>query len=405
MTVLEQSVGWEAAVRSQEGDEALALVLAALNGYEMALDFMTRNVPINESWIRQIHETVCAPQKTYTVYTPLGPQEQPLPLGVYKTQPNHVRLTDGLLHAYAPVSETKPEMERLIDQLREPAFEGAHPAVQATYVHHAFTVIHPFADGNGRVARILASVFLLREAQVPFVVFADERVRYYDCLSLADRGQPQPLVNFVIDHAIDTIGYLLDLLAAESMNIAPADLRLRALHLSYGDLPFAEIDAIAVRLSQFVFSTLNEKAAAYALPQGVKSGAIGATYPLVPIAKDCRLVAQSHGIPIGGLFFSSAEPAKATVRVVFDVVISRRKEDRYPFILRYRLSSQRSSRPSSEESSVETIRYRLDELNPAPTEGFRLRLDAWARKTVAEMLNLLVLEATAVLESEGLTET
>ena len=42
-----------------------------------------------------------------------------------------------------------------------------HPAVQAAYAHYALTAIHPFADGNGRLARTVASVFLMRSAGVP----------------------------------------------------------------------------------------------------------------------------------------------------------------------------------------------------------------------------------------------
>lgn len=55
------------------------------------------------------------------------------------------------------------------------AFASSHPVVQAAYVHHALAAVHPFAEGNGRVARALASVFLYRGVDVPLVVFSDQQ--------------------------------------------------------------------------------------------------------------------------------------------------------------------------------------------------------------------------------------
>src|SRR5439155_9702338 len=37
-----------------------------------------------------------------------------------------------------------------------------HPAIQAAWAHVALAAIHPFADGNGRAARVLASLAMYR---------------------------------------------------------------------------------------------------------------------------------------------------------------------------------------------------------------------------------------------------
>src|SRR5260370_28160022 len=134
---------------------------------------------ITEAWIRELHRELCSSQRTYRVITAVGPQEHDLPLGEYKHHPNHVRLPDGSFHAYASVDATKHEMTRLIEWLTDPTLLAAHPALQAAYAHFALVAIHPSADGNGRVARALASAYLSRAAGGALVVFADRKEAYF----------------------------------------------------------------------------------------------------------------------------------------------------------------------------------------------------------------------------------
>lgn len=175
---------------------------AQLEGFEMALDIATGAAPISESLIRQLHQVTCAGQPTYRVITPVGVQELELVLGTYKTHPNHVQLGDGSFHAYAPVAEVAVEMHRLVDQLSSDAFQAAHPVLQAAYAHHAFTAIHPFPDGNGRVARLLASIWLLRAASIPLWIELSDRPRYFDALAGADLGHTEVLVRFVVEGSL-----------------------------------------------------------------------------------------------------------------------------------------------------------------------------------------------------------
>jgi Fic family protein len=71
------------------------------------------------------------------------------------------------------------------------------PDVQAAWLHHRFTQIHPFQDGNGRVARALASLVLVQAGLFPLVVTRDDRVEYLDALEAADSGQLKPLVDLM----------------------------------------------------------------------------------------------------------------------------------------------------------------------------------------------------------------
>jgi Fic family protein len=144
-----------------------SLFEAQLHAYDYVLDLATKAEPISEAAIRALHSEVCRAQSTYRVVTGIGPQEQALPKGQYKILPNHVRTRKGTDHSYAPVDVTPAEMARLVAELRSDAFLGAHPVVQAAYAHYCLAVVHPFADGNGRVARALASAFTYRAISMP----------------------------------------------------------------------------------------------------------------------------------------------------------------------------------------------------------------------------------------------
>lgn len=204
MSVAFQTLAWEHAL-GERGEGVRELFEAQLAGYELAIDAVTGKTPLSDAWLRSLHEQICAPQARYRVLTPMGWQEQALQRGHYKAFPNHVRLADGSYHAYAPVADVAPEMRRLFDQLRTPAFAEAHPVEQTTYTHYALTAVHPFADGNGRVARALGSVYLYKDLSIPLVIYANQRAAYFDSLARADEGDPGPWLGFITDRGIDTM--------------------------------------------------------------------------------------------------------------------------------------------------------------------------------------------------------
>ena len=186
-TVATQALAWEQQVEEGSAD-ALALFRGQLEAFELVMDFVAEHYPkLTAVWVRRLHEIVTAAQDSYVVQTPVGPQRQPLPKGEYKTNPNHVRTADGKIHAYAPVEMTQSEIQRLLDETETDEFKESNPALQASYVHYAFVVIHPFADGNGRVARASASAFTYRAASVPLLVLAHRRDEYFSSLA-ADEG-------------------------------------------------------------------------------------------------------------------------------------------------------------------------------------------------------------------------
>jgi Fic family protein len=208
-TVALETAAWELEL-AKKGENVRSLFEAQLHAYDYVLDFATKTVAISEAAIRKLHEVVCAAQPTYRVLTQFGFQEHSLPKGKYKVNPNHPYTGDGKFHSYAPVDVTPIEMARLLNEIRSEAFQKAHPVMQAAYAHYGFVVIHPFADGNGRVARALASIFTYRAISMPIMILSEQKERYLDALEAADRGDYQAFTEFILKSALDTMTVVRD---------------------------------------------------------------------------------------------------------------------------------------------------------------------------------------------------
>lgn len=72
-----------------------------------------------------------------------------------------------------------------------------HPVEQAALAHHQLAAIHPFIDGNGRTARLVMNLILLRHGFPPSVIRKENRRQYYRLLGQADAGNAKPFVNFI----------------------------------------------------------------------------------------------------------------------------------------------------------------------------------------------------------------
>lgn len=206
-TVAEQTGAWQQ-LMDQRGVHVRPAFEDTLAGFDFILDHTKGKYPLTETVIKELHAVMLRSQDEITVYVSvngtLQAQQQKLPKGEYKKQPNSPTRHDGSTFHYAPVADTAPEMARFIAELNSTTFAALHPVVQAAYAHYAFVRIHPFADGNGRIARALASIFLYRSPGVPLVIYHDQRVDYLDALEAADDGDFKQLVRFLAEKSVDT---------------------------------------------------------------------------------------------------------------------------------------------------------------------------------------------------------
>jgi len=72
-----------------------------------------------------------------------------------------------------------------------------NPIELAAILHHKLVNIHPFADGNGRTARLLMNIILLQAGYPLVIILKNDRKKYYDTLSLADGGNLDPFIIFI----------------------------------------------------------------------------------------------------------------------------------------------------------------------------------------------------------------
>ncbi len=77
--------------------------------------------------------------------------------------------------------------------------DATHPVVLAADLHHAIAHVHPFAEGNGRTARLVANAHLMQFGYAPVIVDPSERLAYYEALALADDGDADSFRNFVAE--------------------------------------------------------------------------------------------------------------------------------------------------------------------------------------------------------------
>jgi Fic family protein len=159
---------------------------------QIVMDCVSNNRALSKGFIHELHTILTRHQETTVAVDQFGNRRDiPLLKGKFKEQPNNPKRPDGSIHEYCPPIHVGSEMEKLLGWLSGYAQEG--PVIAAAWFHHRFTQIHPYQDGNGRVARALTTLILLRSELLPLVVDRDLRVKYIDALELADSGKLSPL--------------------------------------------------------------------------------------------------------------------------------------------------------------------------------------------------------------------
>ncbi len=180
-------------------DKPPELVAAMIGDHHAAIewlfDFVADRRHLTTSFVKELHALMTRHQATATGVDQFGKTvEMPLVHGDYKLRSNSPTRPDGSLHEYCPPEQVAGEMERLIALHAEHEARGVAPEVNAAWLHHRFTQVHPFEDGNGRIARALASLVFLRAGWFPLVVTEADKTRYLAALEEADRNGLAALV-------------------------------------------------------------------------------------------------------------------------------------------------------------------------------------------------------------------
>lgn len=103
----------------------------------------------------------------------------------------------------AAPEDVAEEINELIAELHDLPRDGL--LTGAAYFHVKFENIHPFADGNGRVGRLLMNYLLVLNDHPPIIIFEEDRQEYFGVLEKWDSAQElDPMITFLQEQAIKT---------------------------------------------------------------------------------------------------------------------------------------------------------------------------------------------------------
>lgn len=164
------------------------------NALEGLFDFVASRRTLSTSYIKQLHQVITQSQQYVEGIDQFGNLvHMKIERGEWKKWPNNPTRSDNFLHEYCPPLHVAGEMEKLVEMFN--SHQSIPPEIEAAWLHHRFTQIHPFQDGNGRVARALATIVFLQAGWFPVVINRDQRDEYISALEAADSSDLGPLVS------------------------------------------------------------------------------------------------------------------------------------------------------------------------------------------------------------------
>ena len=147
-----------------------------------------KDIPLTQNFIRQLHKVLL--REDYTVYRNLPggfTSSYVIHAGQYKTRPNSVITRYGDRFDYATPEETPALMADLVDWYNEAERSGKYTPVElAALFHYRYIRIHPFEDGNGRIARLMVNYILARHGWPMIVVRNRDKYQYLEALHKSD---------------------------------------------------------------------------------------------------------------------------------------------------------------------------------------------------------------------------
>ncbi|MBK8097606.1 MAG: Fic family protein [Planctomycetes bacterium] len=193
-------LGFDAAHLSHgDSDLPAGQLIAILEDHRDAAEglfaFVNHRRDLSTSYIKELHQQLLRHQEFADGVDSMGsPVQVRVRKGDWKQWPNNPgdRRSGQLIHEYCPPEQTASEMDRLL--LLHQSHADVPFEIEAAWLHHRFTQIHPFQDGNGRVARALATLVCLRAGSLPLVVERGDKREYIAALEQADRGDLGALI-------------------------------------------------------------------------------------------------------------------------------------------------------------------------------------------------------------------
>ena len=189
----------------------------------MTEEAKVKETPLTQNFIRTLHKTLLREDYTAHRNLPGGIQTSyVIHAGQYKTRPNSVITRYGDRFEYASPEETPSLMADLVDWYNKAEREGKlSPVELAALFHYRYIRIHPFEDGNGRIARLMVNFILTRHNYPMVVVRSRKKSDYLEALHQTDvevGPAPSDGAHAEIKDIRPFLKYFNDLVATEVYN-------------------------------------------------------------------------------------------------------------------------------------------------------------------------------------------
>ncbi len=242
--------------------------------------------------------------------------------------------------------------------------------MQAAYAHYGLVVIHPFPDGNGRVARALASAFTYRAIAMPIMILSEHKEAYLDALESADIGEYQRFVGFMQARSFDTIQLVFESMGGVSLPTPEESLAaIQKLYFTKGGFTQKQVDDLGMKFAGSVFAEVSKEVGKYGSPRVQGSANLGgASYS----------GSQTHRPPHSGghgfsVSFNSTPPLVASVGRRYNLLVPKDAGGEDDFLL-------------TQSDRRETFSARVDEIKEGIAGVLQIRVSIFAERIVREML-------------------
>lgn len=168
------------------------------------------NFPITEISIKDLHKDLMEDSKQWDYESFYSP-------GKYKFRENYSLRPSGNYFKFANPDDVPKLMKNLMEQInhfslnKDKSILENNPLYISTLFHAKFTEIHPFDDGNGRIARLISNMIIMKEEYPPIIIKEEQREIYLETLyKSTDQKDLLPLFNYFSECLIESINNKID---------------------------------------------------------------------------------------------------------------------------------------------------------------------------------------------------
>jgi Fic family protein len=158
-----------------------------LDFFKEKFDQFNHPAELNQNFIKNLHQKIFVKDQTKQSIQDGRVMTVTLKAGEYKKFENSVIQPDGNVFKYVSAHETPSLMTDLVDWYNSQRLT-MHPVTLSAIFHYKFIRIHPFGDGNGRMARLLMNYILQSSGYSIVIVTSDDRSNYINSLDLTNNN-------------------------------------------------------------------------------------------------------------------------------------------------------------------------------------------------------------------------